>query len=386
MKQIWRQLRAVRGSPFGPSRLTGSLFLIGLIACFAIRVSATSTPIYSVTDLGVIPGMDASEPAAINAQGHVVGTASGAPGKCVFMAHEGKIEDISGLGSRGFGLSLAGLVVGDSAFHAQNEMVTHAAIFKEGTKRDLGALKGGIYSRANGINVFEQVVGFSGPKRDSEASRAFVWSAFTGMLDIGTLGGPYAQAWAVNDAGFVTGTAQTTDAFIGATHAFLYQIPTLGKKYVKPMLDLQTLGGVSSYGLAINAYNHVVGYSELSPTHDRIHAFFYRDGKLVDLGSLAAGNQESDNSAALGINSADQVVGYTYMAFGGNASAVRQVAFICDLSGTSEVVMTDLNQFIGKAARRYWLISAMAISDKGQIVATAFDQKLGTYRAVLLTP
>ena len=29
------------------------------------------------------------------------------------------------------------------------------------------------------------------------------------MIDIGTLGGPYAQANAINDAGFITGTSQT---------------------------------------------------------------------------------------------------------------------------------------------------------------------------------
>ena len=45
------------------------------------------------------------------------------------------------------------------------------------------------------------------------------------------------------------------------------------------MLDLQTLGGVSSYGLAVNAYNHVVGYSEMSHTDNRIHAFFYKAGR-----------------------------------------------------------------------------------------------------------
>jgi probable HAF family extracellular repeat protein len=364
-----------------------SLLFIGLIACCAIGVSAPIPPAtYSVTDLGVITGMDASEPAAINTEGQVAGTASGAMGKCVFMYHDGKIQDISGLDSRGFSINPAGLVVGDSAFY-RNEMANHAAIFKGGTKTDLGVLPGGIYSRANGINASEQVVGFSGPKRDSEASRAFVWSAWTGIFDIGTLGGAYAQAWAVNDVGFVTGTAQTADGFIGATHAFLYQIPPMGKRNVKPMLDLQTLGGASSYGLAINAYNHVVGYSEISLADDRVHAFFYRGEKLIDLGSLGGGrNQESDYSAALGINSADQVVGYTYTTLGGSASGNRQVAFICDMSGKSDGVMIDLNQLIGRAAQRYWLASAVAISDMGEIVATAFDVKTGTYRGVMLTP
>jgi probable HAF family extracellular repeat protein len=52
-----------------------------------------------------------------------------------------------------------------------------------------------------------QIIGFSGTKRDSNESRAFMWTSQTGMIDIGTLGGGYAQAYAINDAGYVTGNA-----------------------------------------------------------------------------------------------------------------------------------------------------------------------------------
>jgi uncharacterized membrane protein len=34
-----------------------------------------------------------------------------------------------------------------------------------------------------------------------------MWTSQTGMIDIGTLGGGYAQAYAINDAGYVTGNA-----------------------------------------------------------------------------------------------------------------------------------------------------------------------------------
>ncbi len=98
------------------------------------------------------------------------------------------------------------------------------------------------------------------------------------------------------------------------------------------MLDLQTLGGVSSYGLAMNAYNHVVGYSEMSFTDNRIHAFFYRDGKMIDLGSLGVGTRDADYSAALGINSTDQVVGYTYLP-AGDGMPIKQAAFVYNVDG-----------------------------------------------------
>ena len=86
---------------------------------------------------------------------------------------------------------------------------SHAALFKSGVAVDLGVLKGQVYSRANGINAIGQVVGFSGLQRDSSESRAFMWSGQTGMIDIGTLGGGYAQAYAINDAGYITGASQT---------------------------------------------------------------------------------------------------------------------------------------------------------------------------------
>ena len=53
---------------------------------------------------------------------------------------------------------------------------------------DLGTLKKQSFSRANSINGFNQVVGFSGPALDSPKSRAFFWSKSTGMVDLGTLG------------------------------------------------------------------------------------------------------------------------------------------------------------------------------------------------------
>ena len=89
---------------------------------------------------------------------------------------------------------------------------------------DLGVLKGQVYSRANGINAMGQVVGFSGLQRDSSESRAFVWSSQTGMIDIGTLGGAYAQAYAINDAGYITGASQTQGMGpMATTHAFIYR-------------------------------------------------------------------------------------------------------------------------------------------------------------------
>ena len=306
------------------------------------------------------------------------------------------MEDIGlssrGVISRGFGINNNGVVVGDSAFLATNtgaSPVRHATLFGDGSRIDLGTLTKQTYSRANSINGFNQVVGFSGPTLDTPKSRAFFWSKSTGMIDLGTLGGAYAQAFAINDSGFITGNSQLRSNDSQAGHAFLSPSP-LGAGAIG-MRDLGTLGGPFSYGMAINAKNHVVGYSAINKVDSRVHAFWFDGTGMKDLGSLAPNSSKlEDQSVALGVNSSDRVVGYTYLpAISANTdpavqpgtSPVRQVAFVW-----SQGTMTDLNKLIGTAAGTYHLNSAMAINDNGQIVATALSTATGTRRAVLLTP
>jgi probable HAF family extracellular repeat protein len=254
---------------------------------------------------------------------------------------------------------------------------------------DLGVLNSGAYSRANGINATGQVVGYSGLQRDSTESRAFVWSSQTGMIDIGTLGGAYAQANAINDNGYITGASQTQGMGpILTTHAFIYRVPSPPYQRFSRMVDLGALGGLSSYGMAINSYNHVAGYSTLSTKDDRVHAFLHDGKKMIDLGSLGGpGNRwGSDFSVALGVNSYDQVVGYTYLpAFGDMAT--QQVAFVWLPNGNGGGQMVNLNKLLNETEKRYLLISAVAINDNGQIVASAYDIYTGGgVRSVLLTP
>jgi probable HAF family extracellular repeat protein len=373
-----------------------SLFLIGLMACLAIGIStARGQVFYNLEDLGVVKDMQTSEVFAINQWGHVAGTGYSGVETCAFHYNPLKkfAEDSGGLNSRGFGISSTNVVVGDAFFGPAMEPRSHAATFIGGVAKDLGVLKGQVYSRANGANGIGQIVGFSSPTRDSTESRAFMWTYQTGMRDIGTLGGPYAQANAINEAGFVTGTAQTWAMFV-TTHAFIYQaFATSGPQPFAPqppqtsgkMRDLGVLGGHSSYGMAINAYNHVAGYSTLQANSERVHAFLYIDGKgMRDLGSLGAKGTESDLSVALGVNKSDQVVGYTYLPAVGEMP-LQQVAFLWrpNIGGGQ---MLDLNKLLGATGRNYRLISATAINDNGQIVANAFDTQTGSPRAVLLTP
>jgi probable HAF family extracellular repeat protein len=363
---------------------------IGLMACLAIGVTTVQGQQYSLEDLGVVEDMEASEPAAINDQGYVAGTAYKGEETCAFHYDYLKkfMYDAGGLNSRGFGINSTNVIVGDSVFVTSIMPVSHAALFKGGYALDLGVLKGQVFSRANSINKPGQVVGYSGPKRDSAESRAFVWSSQTGMTDIGTLGGAYAQAYAINDAGYVTGASQTQGMGpMATTHAFIYQLPTAPYRRYHQMVDLGVLGGLSSYGMAINNYNHVVGYSTIKTNDDRVHAFWHDGRKMIDLGSLGGpGNRwGSDFSVALGVNNLDQVVGYTYLSVVGGMF-IQQVAFLWYQTKGGVGQMVNLNTLIDKTGKNYLVTSATAINDNGQIAGSAYNLQTGDVRAVLLTP
>jgi probable HAF family extracellular repeat protein len=374
-----------------------TIYSIVLITGFAYaspraQAQTYSFTTYTVTDLGTLPGpkIETSTPAAINGQAQVAGTSGYSAFR--YTSIKEPMEDVGSNPadsvSRGFGINASGQVVGDSTFGG-SDSISHAAIFEKGSAANLVTLKeGGPYSRANGINASGQVVGFYGSELDSSASRAFIWSVSTGMLDLGTLGGAYAQAYAINDSGFVTGNSQPAESKPGVTHAFICRPFSITNRAIKGMRDLGTLGGRFSYGTFINADNHVVGYSTISNSDNRLHAFLHDGTKMRDLGSLGGKSLESDQSFALGINSVDEVVGFSYLpgkqvAFSstGWTAVPQQVAFVY-----SQGLMMNLNELIDGAAKSYRLFSATAINDKGQIVASALDYNTNAMHALLLTP
>jgi probable HAF family extracellular repeat protein len=359
-----------------------------LIACCLLGVATSRAQTYTVTDLGVLSDQRASVPAAVNERGQVTGTSGNST---FFTSDESAMEDIGTSGhniSHGFAINTSGQVAGDSTFGTD---VSHATLFENGSSRDLAISENAaLSSRANSINATGQVVGtfrvtFSGE------SRAFLTNTFGTerpqvLTDLGTLGGSHAQALAINDSGFVTGNSELFGAYTvptaGIIHAFLWH-PSSRK-----MEDLGTLGGDFSYGTGINANNHVVGYSTINSQSDRMHAFLQDGTEMRDLGSLDDTSDESDRSFALGVNSADEVVGYSYLPLNPSAAVyppvpapVEQVAFIY-----TQGMMQDLNTLVGNATKRYRLYSATAINERGQITTIAYDQSSDSFHALLLTP
>jgi probable HAF family extracellular repeat protein len=177
----------------------------------------------------------------------------------------------------------------------------------------------------------------SGPQSARAAGPSTI--AYT-LTDLGTFGGNYSQAIAINEAGQVIGIANI--AGDTSYHAFMWDSGV--------MTDLGTLGGGSSGPNAINESGQIVGYSNLAGDAET-HAFIWDGGVMTDLGSLG-GNY----GYATAINEAGQVIGNANTA--GNASSH---AFVWDAG-----VMTDLGTLDGS------LSNATAINEAGQVIGYAY--------------
>lgn len=115
------------------------------------------------------------------------------------------------------------------------------------------------------------------------------------IFDLGTLGGNYSAASAINERREVVGRAETARK---KRHAFLWQ---KGK-----MTDLGTLGGSSSEAHDINNHGVVVG--EALTQSGRTRPFLWRNGRMQQLPALHPGD-----TVALSINDREEVVGNSWL-------------------------------------------------------------------------
>jgi probable HAF family extracellular repeat protein len=134
----------------------------------------------------------------------------------------------------------------------------------------LGTL-GGEWSEATAINDLNVVVGRSA-KRAGDA-RPFLWTRVTGMVDLGSFGGDDGAATDVNDRKEIVGYSTDAD---GVRRAFIWRAGS-------GLTDLGDLGGTGgSEALAINDRGVVVGRS--STTSGETHAFIWSQTTgMIDL-------------------------------------------------------------------------------------------------------
>jgi probable HAF family extracellular repeat protein len=280
--------------------------------------------------------------------------------------------------------------------------VFHAFRYSAGRIIDLGTL-GGTFSDARAVNGNGDVAGFSTLSGTSlSPTFAFLYSNGK-MKDMGTLGGRSSHAYGINDFGQVVGDSYTAS---GADDAFLY---SAGK-----MTDLGALGSLGSSANDINNVHQVVGGSEVA-NGSGMHAFLWSNGTMKDIGTLGG-----PQSIAYAINDGGQITGYStppnrsahaFLYSGGKMtdlgvffdSSVGEAintsglvvgqADVLNNDGTTQYhafiysggSLRDLNTLI-PAGSGFVLTEATGINDAGQIVCNGYNPTNGQIHAFLLNP
>jgi len=222
-------------------------------------------------------------------------------------------------------------------------------------------LPGGVTSgEASGINNTGDIVGYF---PGDNGMLAFVWRTGTDVQELAPLpSDTFSRACSINDAGQVAGTSGNDSS----RHAVLWSNSGA-------VQDLGTLpGDTSSEATGINMAGDVVGYSE-GPGGTRAFLWNSEQG-MQDLGQLT----NSTESRALAINDSGAVVG-TYTVSGeGHAFLWTAQAGMQDLNllicASSVAIALGIHGISGISPDlAIVLISAHAINNNGQIIATALD-------------
>ena len=143
--------------------------------------------------------------------------------------------------------------------------------------KPLGSLGHG-FAQGNHLNNRGDVVGFAYAGNLGTNTHAFLYTNGV-MADIGTLGGGFSYAWAINDSRVVVGEANL--AGDNTTHAFRWANGS--------MQDLGLLPGTGEYSVAtdINNKGQIVGFSEISSGFGSTrHAFLWQSNVMTDIGTL----------------------------------------------------------------------------------------------------
>jgi probable HAF family extracellular repeat protein len=193
------------------------------------------------------------------------------------------------------------------------------------------------------VNAGGEVVGTATTAGSSDLQRGFFWSQATGMIDLGTVASDtIVEPDAINAAGQVAGTSWASG---GQSHAFSWTRSS-------GTIDIGSLGGTGVRANDLNDSGQIVGISGRGrATPPGPHAFVWSASNgMRDLGTLGGTASE-----AVSINERGDVVGWAM------TTSQQTHAFLWTSSGG----MLDLGTLGGSESR------PVRISDRGLVIGTS---------------
>jgi probable HAF family extracellular repeat protein len=216
-----------------------------------------------------------------------------------FKWSDNHLEILDALGgpySTATAVNAAGDVVG-SAEITSGQM--HAVLWHTKQPRDLGLLAQGDYSKAHDINDKGDIVGEANLVPNGRP-QAFLWQAGK-MQQLPNLpGGTICNAQAINNSDAIVGTCDLAN---GTAHGVIWRNGSIE--------DLGTFGGedAASTPLDINSQGQVVGTIN---DDDKLRAFLWEKGKMINLNKLIAPNSGWTLLVAWRINDKGEIIGRGY--------------------------------------------------------------------------
>ena len=334
------------------------MILCCIVVLFLTTVSLAGRLPYTLTDLGLPPGAVSVIGVRMNNAGDVAGWSSFSEAPFLrgwVWTQEGGFTVLPPPPGftryRAMDISNTGIVSGDGGFDSGL-----AWRYQNGVYTVIGTVDDLPISYLGGINDAGDIAGTGKDAQFGTPDRAFLDLSGGALNNLTTEFS--SRATDVNNAGQVAGYSNS-----GGFGAFRWD-ETGGFQF------LGSLGLAFSFANAINESGQVVGEA-LSATGNTSKPWRYTD---------EAGMQEipapvTQSSAAIGINSQGHVVGTTEV--GG-----PDLGWLW--TGGSSV--TDLDDLYNVGIENISTLAAHDINDTGQILALGYDNNVGEFRTVLLTP